>query len=149
VLHVDLAPSILDSCGARPLENIHGRSWAALLAGRSGPWRTSFLYEYNYEKQFPYTPNVRGLRTDEWKYIRYPHGDGRPDRWKAELYHLKNDPLETKNLIDDPASAAMLKELQGELARTMKGEMPIDEGIKQTLPDMSHQAVEKSGSEKK
>ena len=34
-------------------------------------WRTSWYYEYNYEKQFPYTPNVRALRTDRWKYIRY------------------------------------------------------------------------------
>ena len=149
VLHIDLAPSILDVCGARPLENIHGRSWTALLSGTGGPWRKSFLYEYNYEKQFPYTPNVRGVRTEEWKYIRYPHGDGGPDRWKAELYHLKADPLETKNLIDDPSAAATLRELQGELARLMKGGMPVDEGIQQTLPATTHQAVEKSGAEKK
>jgi hypothetical protein len=31
----------------------------------------------NYEKQFPYTLNVRAVRTDRWKYIRYPrHFDG-------------------------------------------------------------------------
>ena len=149
VLHIDLAPSILEACGARPLENIHGRSWTGLLAGSAAPWRTSFLYEYNYEKQFPYTPNVRGIRTEGWKYIRYPHGDGGPDRWKAELYDLKSDPLETKNLIDDPGSAAMLKELQGELARQGTGEMPIDEGIKQTLPSDAHRAVNRSGLEKK
>jgi N-acetylglucosamine-6-sulfatase len=149
VLHIDLAPSILDACGARPLENIHGRSWTALLAGKAGPWRTSFLYEYNYERQFPYTPNVRGIRTDDWKYIRYPHGDGGPDRWTAELYNLKKDPQETKNLVNDPGSAAVLKQLQRELAGLMKGGMPIDDGIKQTLPDATHQAVEKSGSEKK
>jgi len=149
VLHIDLAPSVLAVCGARPLENIHGMSWAGLLSGKGAPWRKSFLYEYNYEKQFPYTPNVRGIRTEEWKYIRYPHGDGGPDRWKAELYHLKKDPLETKNLIDDPSAAATLKELQGELARMMEGGMPIDEGIKQTLPTDAHRAVNRSGLDKK
>lgn len=149
VLHIDLAPSILAVCGAKPLENIHGTSWTPLLRGEGAGWRKSFLYEYNYEKQFPYTPNVRGIRTDGWKYIRYPHGDGGPDRWKAELYNLKDDPLETKNLIDDPASAATLAGLKGELARLMKGSMPIDDGIKQTLPEASHQAVEKSGGDKK
>lgn len=149
VLHIDLAPSILDVCGAAPLEKIHGRSWTGLLSGKGGPWRTSFLYEYNYEKQFPYTPNVRGIRTDTWKYIRYPHGDGGPDRWKAELYNLKDDPLETKNLIDDPSAAGMRTALARELGERMKGTMPIDEGIQQTLPAGAHQAVERSGSEKK
>ncbi|MBI3857786.1 MAG: sulfatase [Planctomycetes bacterium] len=149
VLHIDLAPSILAVCGAKPIENVHGMSWTGLFSGKGAPWRKSFLYEYNYEKQFPYTPNVRGIRTDEWKYIRYPHGDGGPDRWKAELYSLKDDPLETRNLIDDPRSAAMLAQLQGELARLMSGSLPIDEGIKQTLPEAAHQAVERSGSEKK
>ena len=94
VLNVDLAPSVLDICGAEPLENVHGRSWVHLLRGDTAGWRTSWYYEYNYEKQFPYTPNVRGVRTDEWKYVHYPHGDGRPDRHKPELYHLEQDPGE-------------------------------------------------------
>ena len=50
-----------------------------LLQGDRRGWRKSFYYEYNYEKQFPYTPNVRGVRTDRYKLIRYPHGDGGPD----------------------------------------------------------------------
>jgi arylsulfatase A-like enzyme len=140
VLSVDLAPSILDICGAKPLENVHGLSWKRLLTGERARWRTSFHYQYNYEKEFPYTPNVRGVRTDEWKYIHYPHGDGKPDRHKAELYHLKDDPLETKNLIDDPKHAAKVKELQAELRRLqvetqgLPDRMPLDEGIKNILP---------------
>jgi N-acetylglucosamine-6-sulfatase len=155
VLHIDLAPSILDLCGARPIEKAHGLSWRRLAEGARVPWRTSWLYEYNYERQFPYTPNVRGVRTAGWKYIRYPHGDGGPDRWKAELYDLRDDPLETRNLIDDPRAAARLSELQAELARLQRetgglpDRMPLDEGIKQTLPEATHQAVEKSGAEKK
>jgi arylsulfatase A-like enzyme len=140
VLNIDLAPSILDICGAKPLEYCHGRSWKPLLQGRAIPWRTSWLYEYNYEKEFPYTPNVRGVRTEEWKYIRYPHGDGKPDRHKAELYHLKSDPLERHNLIDDPKYAGKVAELQAELERLLKetdgwpDKMPLDEGIKNILP---------------
>src|SRR6185436_4943063 len=156
VLHIDLAPSILAACGARPLENIHGMSWTGLLSGKGRPWRTSFLYEYNYEKQFPYTPNVRGIRTDEWKYIRYPHGDGGPDRWKEELYNLRADPLETKNLIGDPSPDALAHHavLKRDLERLQRetgdpGTMPIDEGIKQELPGDAHRAVNRSGLEKK
>jgi len=140
VLNVDLAPSLLDLCGASPLEKIHGRSWRPLLAGQGEGWRTAWHYAYNYETQFPYTPNVRGVRTDEWKYIHYPHGDGTPDRHRAELYCLKADPRETRNLIDDPALSGKLAELRAELARLLKqtgadpDPMPLDQGIKNVLP---------------
>ncbi|OYW15897.1 MAG: acetylglucosamine-6-sulfatase, partial [Planctomycetales bacterium 12-60-4] len=50
VLHVDLAPSILELCGADPLANIHGKSWTRLVREGDPDWRTSWFYEYNYEK---------------------------------------------------------------------------------------------------
>ena len=141
VLNLDLAPSVLEICHAEPLPEIHGMSFVPLLQGKQSPWRSSWYYEYNYEKQFPYTPNVRGVRTAEWKYVHYPHGDGTPDRHKAELYNLKNDPGETTNLVDDPKYAAKLAELKTELHRLMEttgglpDKMPLDEGIKSELPD--------------
>jgi len=141
VLNVDLAPSVLEICGAPPLPRVHGMSWKRLLEGDARRWRKSFFYAYNYEKEFPYTPNVRGLRTDEWKYVRYPHGDGGPDRHKAELYDLREDPMETRNRIDDPAQAARVRDMQAELQALMSvmgalpDRMPLDEGVKTTLPD--------------
>ena len=143
VLTVDLAPSILDLVGAEGLKNIHGKSVRPLLEGKSDGWRKSWFYEYNYEKQFPYTPNVRGVRTEEWKYVHYPHGDGNPDRHKAELYDVKEDPGELKNLIDDARYGAKVEELKKELSRLMQetgalpDKMPIDEGIKTELPEKS------------
>ena len=143
VLTLDVAPSVLDLCGAPALEEIQGRSWRK-LAGEGDPaWRAAWFYEYNYEKQFPYTPNVRGIRTDEWKYIRYPHGDGSPDRHMAELYHLTDDAAELRNLANDPAHAAKRASLEKQLAALLAAEgltpykdrMPLDEGIKAELPD--------------
>ena len=138
ILNHDLAPSVLDICGAKPLRGITGRSWKPLLQGKRVAWRDSFLYEYNYEKQFPYTPNVRGVRTAEWKFIRYPNGDGKPDRFTAELYNLGDDPLEMHNLINDPAAADMRKKLERELERLSRqagrDEMPVYEGIVNVLP---------------
>ncbi|MCP4451714.1 MAG: sulfatase [Planctomycetes bacterium] len=139
---IDFAPSILDICGATPLENIHGSSWKRLAQGDASGWRTGFYYEYNYEHQFPYTPNVRALRTDQWKYIRYPHGDGSKDRHMAELYDLKGDPGENKNLINDPSHARTIQQLRVELDRLINqhgngkpDQMPIDQGIQSGLPD--------------
>ncbi|MBI5386311.1 MAG: sulfatase [Verrucomicrobia bacterium] len=141
VLTEDIAPSVLDLCGIAPIKKTDGRSFKKLVQRGDRSWRRSFLYEYNYEKQFPYTPNVRGVRTDDWKFMRYPPGDGSADRHLAELYDLKNDPEERHNLIADPRQAGKVKELQKELARLLKATgalpdaMPLDEGIKKELPD--------------
>ena len=140
VLALDLAPSILDLCGLAPLPDADGRSWAPLLAGDAAGWRTSFLYQYDYERQFPYTPNVRAVRTEDWKFIRYPHGDGGADRHAAELYDLRADPLETRNLAGDPAHAADRDRLAAELDRLQRAHgalpdrPPLDEGIRDELP---------------
>jgi N-acetylglucosamine-6-sulfatase len=138
ILNHDLAPSVLDVCGAKALRGITGKSWKPLLQGKRVAWRDSFLYEYNYEKQFPYTPNVRGVRTPEWKLIRYPNGDDTPDRFAAELYDLRNDPLEMRNRINDAAAAGTLKKLERELNKLSRqaggDEMPVYEGIVNVLP---------------
>jgi N-acetylglucosamine-6-sulfatase len=143
VLTVDMAPSLLELGGAPAMPNIDGRSWVQLVKSGDPGWRRSWFYYYDYEKQFPYTPNVRGVRTADWKYVRYPHGDGGPDRHTAELYDLRKDPGERTNLIADESSAAVREELRAELARLMAAtgltpetdRMPLDEGIKKELPD--------------
>ncbi len=140
VLSLDLAPSILDLCGVEPLPDTDGRSWVPLLGGDVTEWRTSFFYQYDYERQFPFTPNVRAVRTAEWKYIRYPHGDGGRDRHAAELYDLQSDPLEMRNLAADPAHAADVARLAAELVRLMEHHRalpdrpPLDEGIRDERP---------------
>jgi N-acetylglucosamine-6-sulfatase len=109
-----------------------------LLEGQSVPRRTAFLYEYNFEKQFPYTPNVRAIRTEDWKFIRYPHGDGTPDRFTPELYDLRHDPLEMRNLAADPAWSKKRTELERQLEDFSKAAgpdiMPVYEGIVNVLP---------------
>jgi N-acetylglucosamine-6-sulfatase len=141
VLTIDVAPTILDICGAEPLPKVHGKSWKKMAEVGDPNWRKSWYYEYNYEKQFPYTPNVRGVRTDRWKYIRYPHGDGSPDRHMAELYEIRSDPNETRNLIRDTRYAPVVSQLRRELDRLIRevdgypDKMPLDQGVKSELPD--------------
>jgi arylsulfatase A-like enzyme len=140
VLNLDLAPSILDLCGAPPLADIDGWSWKPLLEGNTRGWRTAWIYFYNYESEFPYTPNVRGIRTADWKYIYYPSGDGEPSRYTAELYKLNADPLEFRNLVADPTLAKKVEQLKQEMARLMAkhkaipDRMPVDGGIINVLP---------------
>lgn len=138
VISHDLAPSLIDLADAAPLEDVTGRSFVPLLRGQATTWRDAFLYEYNYEKQFPYTPNVRGVRTDRWKLIRYPHGDGTPDRFTAELYDLQSDPYEMRNLIADPAHASQRREMERLFDRVSReagpDRLPVYEGIVNVRP---------------
>ena len=142
-LTMDIAPGLLQLCGAPSLDRIQGRSWVPLVNDGDPDWRTAWFYEYNYEKQFPYTPNVRGIRTDDWKFIRYPHGDGSKDRHKAELYNLKEDPEERHNLAGQPEYQKTQEQLAQDLSELLAAEgltaetdkMPLDQGIKTELPD--------------
>src|SRR5262249_331541 len=92
-LNVDIAPTLLELAGARP-KGLHGRSLVPLLKGNTGNWRSSILAEYFYNRgQTPRFPTWQAVRTDRWKYIRYPDFEG-----MDELYDLKADPYEMKNL---------------------------------------------------
>jgi arylsulfatase A-like enzyme len=141
ILTEDIAPTICELAGVAPLQKVHGKSLVKLVSSGDPAWRKSWFYHYNYEKQFPYTPNIRGIRTDRWKLVRYPHGDGSPDRHLAELYDLQQDPLELNNLINDPEHAELVTKLSSELLDLMaktgidQDVMPLDEGIKGDLPD--------------
>ncbi len=67
-----------------------------MLDGSKIPWRDSWLYEYFWERAFPQTPTVLGVRGDRYKFMRY-HGI-----WdKYELYDLEKDPHEMNNLLGD------------------------------------------------
>jgi N-acetylglucosamine-6-sulfatase len=94
-LNLDIGPTMLDAAGAPPLAAAHGRSLLPLVRGE-GNWRTEFLYEYFWERDFPQTPTVLGLRTDRYSFMQY-HGVWDVD----ELYDIRADPDQRKNLLAD------------------------------------------------
>ncbi|MFK8019710.1 MAG: sulfatase [Pseudomonadales bacterium] len=143
VLSLDVAPSIVELTGSGRMDSAQGLSWVALAEGKASEWRETWLYEYNYEKQFPYTPNVRSVRTHKWKYIQNPHGDGGPLRHIEQLYNLEDDPGELVNVALRNDHRDVLGRMRGLLERTLKesgalpDQMPIDEGVKAELPEES------------
>lgn len=117
VLNIDLAPAILDLAGVAPPKamTIQGTSWKPLLVGETGGWRDSWLYEYYFEPRYPACPTVQGVRTDRWKYIRYPDIDD-----LDEMYDLENDPFEIRNLSRLPAARPQLERMRADLFRLLR-----------------------------
>lgn len=114
-LNTDLAPTFLDFAGVPAPKEMQGRSWRPLLEGRAvADWRKAFFYEYFFERPFK-IPTVLAVHTENAKLIKYPgHG-----AW-TELFDLRNDPYETRNLAGDPAHRNLLAQLEAEFARQSK-----------------------------
>jgi len=112
VLNIDIAPTLLDLAGAPIPKSIQGRSLLPLFKDPKAPWRASFLTEYFQEKQYVRVPTWQAARNDRFKYIHYVDLQD-----MDELYDIRADPYEMKNLIKEPSAQSALKEMQTELER--------------------------------
>jgi len=110
VLNIDVAPTLLDLAGVESVIPMHGESFVPLLKDANVPWRKAFLAEYFLEKVARRTPTWKAVRTQDWKYIRYSEHEG-----MDELYNLKADPKELKNLVNHPEHETRLKEMKAQL----------------------------------
>lgn len=111
---IDFAPTFLEIAGLPVEKEIQGRSLVPILqAKRPADWRESFYFHY-YE--YPVWHRVKphyGVITDRFKLVHYY----KPDLDEWELYDRQADPNETRNFIKDPAHAATVASLRGELRR--------------------------------
>jgi arylsulfatase A-like enzyme len=111
VSNIDFAPTLLDMAGITIPEQVQGKSFFNNLKGEnSEDWRQSMYYHY-YE--YPYYHRVQphyGIRNKRYKLIHFYYNI---DVW--ELYDLKNDPNEMRNLINIEANSELIKELKKEL----------------------------------
>jgi arylsulfatase A-like enzyme len=122
VSNVDFAPTFLEIAGAsrrlpaeRLPDDLHGRSLVSVFRGeRPEDWRTSFYYHYYEHPAVHAVHKHYGVRTDRYKLIHFY----RLGEW--ELYDLREDPDEMRNVADDPAFAEIRRSLEGELRRLQR-----------------------------
>ena len=109
VLNVDIAPTILAAANVAAPKTMQGRNFAPLYRDPKKPdppWRDEFFYEHAIIGSKDRIPASQALVRHDAKYIFWP------DFKYEELFDLKADPQEQKNLIADPARAKQLAEMK-------------------------------------
>jgi hypothetical protein len=71
--------------------------------------------------KLPDIPSSEGIRTDKWKYFRYRFINA-----PEELYDLKKDPLETKNLAQEQSHQKILRKLRHKFTQKVQEITKID-----------------------
>jgi len=114
---IDIAPTLLEATGISPNPGLQGKSLMPLLMGETdADMHRDSIYCENYNASTKHHPEIvfgTMLRTDDCKIVRI-HGDR-----VGELYNLRDDPGETRNLWDDSQYSALKANMLARLTDRM------------------------------
>jgi arylsulfatase A-like enzyme len=117
IVNIDFAPTLLQAAGVKVPEDMQGTSFLPLFKKNNGNtvWRKAMYYHY-YEYPQPHrvAPHF-GVRTQNYKLIRFY---GPANFW--ELYDLRNDPHEMKNIYGIKANEKLTAGLKKELENLIR-----------------------------
>jgi arylsulfatase A-like enzyme len=105
---LDVFPTLCELSGLPAPNAVEGRSVAAALKNPKARLRDTMFFAY---RQFQ-----RGVRTDRWKLALYEVAGKRT----TQLFDLRSDPWETRNLAGAPGQAGRVRELTALLKDWMK-----------------------------
>jgi arylsulfatase A-like enzyme len=98
---IDLYPTLVELCGIEGPKRLNGRSLVPLLKDPNINTERAVVTSFD--------SGNNSLRTDRWRFIRYADGS-------EELYDLKHDPNEWKNLAGSDEHAKTKNEMSEKLA---------------------------------
>ncbi|MBC6366885.1 sulfatase [Algoriphagus sp. AK58] len=111
VQNLDFAQTFLDAAGVPAPADMQGESLIPLLTGNAEKWTRDAVYYHYYEYPAEHMVNRHyAIVTQEYKLIHYYFVE---DQW--ELIDRIKDPQELKNVYNDPAYAAVKKDLHARL----------------------------------
>lgn len=109
VQQMDLAPAIMELAGVQPSRKMQAQSVIGALKGESFTGRERVFAEHVRDGVLHGTQCMSMVREREWKLVHFVDSD------RGQLFDLRTDPNETRNLWDDPAAAQQKQRLTGEL----------------------------------
>ena len=125
VQNTDFAPTLLDMAGVKNVEGMQGKSFLPILKGQRNKLRSVSYYHYYETPSEHGVPAHFGIRSKRFKLIRYyAFGEEKMDEW--ELFDLKEDPSEMKNLFNEPSYKKMRDRL---IAKLKKERLRLDNNI--------------------
>ena len=105
---IDVYPTLADLCGLQAPKTLEGKSLRPFLDDPSAPGKKGAYTQVTRGGGKKGNPVMgRSVRTERWRYIEWADG-----KQGAQLYDHDNDPRELRNLANDPAHAATVRELQ-------------------------------------
>ena len=107
----DMIPTMCDYAGVKPPQGLRGKSIRLLAEGKEVPWRDQVVAETTFYNKV----NGRMLRTGRYKYTCYYDTTKKHNTQRELLIDMQADPGEMNNLIVDPASAEILKDMRQRL----------------------------------
>ena len=130
---VDLLPTLTELLGISTPSEISGRSFLSGLKGQSIESRVVYGGTDDPFLQNRWSP-LRSLTTDDWRYIRTT---------RPELYDLKADPQELKNLAgDDPERVLEFEQQLGDLESSLisgeAGEVQLSDAEQKALSSLGY-----------
>jgi arylsulfatase A-like enzyme len=111
--HVDVAPTMLAFAGVPIPPAMQGGDLSSVMRGAGAGPPSAFLQQFVPYRSDNLPEGWRGLRTSRHLYARTETGP-----WL--LYDLQADPYQQRNLASDPASAALLNDMEAKLSEWMK-----------------------------
>ena len=115
--HIDLIPTLLDLMGEPAPAHLQGKSLAPVLKGDADLSDNEVLIQWNgispeMEDRALGWPQINRMLNNPWRSVVV-------NRWKlnlcaadqCELFDLRSDPHETRNLFDDPAQRDRIRDM--------------------------------------
>lgn len=92
---LDIYPTLIELCGLPPVDGLEGHSLLPQLRDANAPRPWPAITTHN--------QGNHAVRSEHWRYIRYANGE-------EELYDMRNDPNEWRNLAQDARYRAIVEE---------------------------------------
>jgi arylsulfatase A-like enzyme len=114
VCHADILPTLVSAAGGEAPSSADGQDLVKVARGEVEPREKLFAWTGHYSDC-----DLLAVTDGRWKYIWYPEGAS------EQLFDLKEDPHELKNLAGKRETADRQTELRQLLTEEMKGRAPV------------------------